>query len=59
MENKNSSLSEESQTVSKTSEPPYIKGKEEITKFEIKIEEDKYSIDKPRKVTITARIIND
>ena len=59
MENKNSSLSEESQTVSKTSEPSYIKGKEEITKFEIKIEEDKYSINKPRKVTITARIIND
>lgn len=59
MENKNKSLSEESLAVSKTSEPPYIKGKEEITKFEIKIEEDKYSINKPRRVTIIARIIND
>ena len=59
MENKNKSLSEESLAVSKTSETPYIKGKGEITKFEIKIEEDKYSINKPRRVTIIARIIND
>lgn len=59
MEKKNKSFVEENLAESKTSGSHYLKGKEEIQKFEIKIDEDKYNFNKPRRVTIKARIAND
>lgn len=59
MEKKNKSFVEDNLTESKTPESYYLKGREEIQKFEIKIEEDKYNFNKPRRVTIKARIAND
>jgi len=44
---------------SETSESFYFEIKEEVPKFEMQIEEEKYSINKPRRITIKARIIND
>ncbi len=59
MEKENKLFVGENLTESKTPESHYLKGKEEIQKFEMKIEEDKYSFNKPRRVTIKARIVND
>jgi len=59
MEKKNELFVEENLTESNTSESHYLKGKEEIQKFEMEIEEDKYSFNKPRRVIIKARIVND
>lgn len=44
---------------SETSKSFYSEIKEEVPKYEMQIEEEKYSINKPRRITIKARIIND
>ena len=44
---------------SEISESFYSGIEKEIVKYEMEIEEDKYSLNKPRRITIKAKVIND
>lgn len=66
METKDKNSYKEYETESKTSESPYLEVKGEIPKFEKtpptssdSPKEEVYSINKPRIITIRAKIIND
>lgn len=66
METKDKNSYKEYETESKTSEPSYLEVKDEIPRFEktpatssVSPKEELYSINKPRIITIRAKIINE
>lgn len=59
MDNNKLNYYDESSSKSKTSEPSYFETEEEVPIYKMEIEDEKYSINKPRRITIKARVIND